>query len=71
MEGNVKIADSCLLSVLQFGERQYEVRRLESDSLAAVIALQDYVIDQLPRVGEQIEEGQKVKIMLGNQQEIR
>lgn len=31
----------------------------------------DYVIDQLPRVGEQIEEGQKVKIMLGNQQEIR
>lgn len=31
----------------------------------------DYVIDQLPRVGEQIEEGQKVKIMLGNQQDIR
>ncbi len=31
----------------------------------------DYVIDQLPRVGEQIEEDQKVKIMLGNQQEIR
>lgn len=26
----------------------------------------DYVIDQLPRVGEKIEEGQKVKIMLGN-----
>lgn len=25
----------------------------------------DYVIDQLPRVGEKIEEGQKVKIMLG------
>ena len=47
MEGNVKIADSCLLSVLQFGERQYEVRRLESGSLAAVIALQEYVIDQL------------------------
>lgn len=31
----------------------------------------DYVIDQLPRVGEQIEEGQKVKIMLGKQNEIR
>lgn len=31
----------------------------------------DYVIDQLPRVGEQIEEGQKVKIMLGSQQDIR
>ena len=27
----------------------------------------DYVIDQLPRVGEKIEAGQKVKIMLGNQ----
>lgn len=27
----------------------------------------NYVIDQLPRVGEKIEEGQKVKIMLGNQ----
>lgn len=26
----------------------------------------DYVIDQLPRVGEKIEDGQKVKIMLGN-----
>lgn len=26
----------------------------------------DYVIDQLPRVGEKIEEGQKLKIMLGN-----
>ncbi len=26
----------------------------------------DYVIDQLPRVGEKIEEGQKVKIMLGD-----
>lgn len=26
----------------------------------------DYVLDQLPRVGEKIEEGQKVKIMLGN-----
>lgn len=26
----------------------------------------DYVIDQLPRVGEKIEEGQKVKIMLGS-----
>ena len=25
----------------------------------------DYVIDQLPRVGEKIEEGQKVKVMLG------
>ena len=25
----------------------------------------DYVIDQLPRVGEKIEDGQKVKIMLG------
>ena len=31
----------------------------------------DYVIDQLPRVGEQIEQGQKVKIMLGNKQDIR
>lgn len=31
----------------------------------------DYVIDQLPRVGEQIEAGQKVKIMLGNKQDIR
>ena len=27
----------------------------------------DYVIDQLPRVGEKIEEGNKVKIMLGSQ----
>ena len=27
----------------------------------------DYVIDQLPRVGEKIEAGQKVKIMLGNE----
>lgn len=26
----------------------------------------DYVIDQLPRVGEKIEEGQKVKVMLGH-----
>lgn len=26
----------------------------------------DYVLDQLPRVGEKIEDGQKVKIMLGN-----
>ena len=31
----------------------------------------EYVIDQLPRVGEQIEQGQKVKIMLGNKQDIR
>lgn len=31
----------------------------------------DYVIDQLPRVGDKIEEGQKVKIMLGDQQSIR
>ena len=26
----------------------------------------DYVIDQLPRVGEKIEEGSKVMIMLGD-----
>ena len=31
----------------------------------------DYVIDQLPRVGEKIEDGQKVKIMLGNKDAIR
>lgn len=31
----------------------------------------DYVIDQLPRVGDTIEEGQKVKIMLGDQNSIR
>ncbi len=31
----------------------------------------DYVIDQLPRVGEKIEEGQKVKIMLGNKESTR
>ncbi len=31
----------------------------------------DYVIDQLPRVGERIDAGKKVKIMLGNKENIR
>lgn len=31
----------------------------------------DYVIDQLPRVGDTIEDGQKVKIMLGDKNSIR
>lgn len=47
MENDVKVEDPCFLSALQLGERCYEVRRLESDNLAAVIALQEYVIDHL------------------------
>ena len=47
LENDVKVADKSFLSALQLGERRYEVRRLEPDSLGDVITLQEYVLDHL------------------------